>query len=91
MNVTGVLRLAPELDDIFTDSGHGARGGRVKMADVRNNWEGRTVNEIFPLRRFLGSSNHSTVFLTESSVEGFLNAAIKLVPVVDPRQIPAQM
>jgi len=61
------------------------------MADVRNNWEGRTVNEIFPLRRFLGSSNHSTVFLTESSVEGFLNAAIKLVPVVDPAHSQAQL
>jgi eukaryotic-like serine/threonine-protein kinase len=64
---------------------------QVKMAEVRNNWEGRTVNEIFPLRRFLGSSNHSTVFLTESSVEGFLNAAIKLVPVVDPAQNQAQL
>src|SRR4051812_456761 len=61
------------------------------MADARNNWEGRTVNEIFPLRRFLGSSNHSTVFLTESSVEGFLNAAIKLVPVVDPAHNQAQL
>ncbi|MBS0416862.1 MAG: TonB family protein [Proteobacteria bacterium] len=50
------------------------------MAEVRNNWEGRTVNGVFPLRRFLGSSNHSSVFLTESSVEGFLNAAIKIVP-----------
>lgn len=63
----------------------------MKMADVRNNWEGRTVNEIFPLRRYLGSSNHSTVFLTESSVEGFLNAAIKLVPVVDPAHSQAQL
>jgi TonB family protein len=63
----------------------------VKMADARNNWEGRTVNEIFPLRRLLGSSNHSTVFLTESSVEGFLNAAIKLVPVVDPAHSQAQL
>ncbi len=56
------------------------------MADVRNNWEGRTVNEQFPLRRLLGSSNHSFVFLTESSVEGFLNAAIKLVPVEPERR-----
>jgi eukaryotic-like serine/threonine-protein kinase len=56
------------------------------MAEVRNNWEGRTVNELFPLRRFLGSSNHSSVFLTESSVEGFLNAAIKLVPVEPERR-----
>jgi len=50
------------------------------MAEVRNNWEGRNINGVFPLRRFLGSSNHSSVFLTESSVEGFLNAAIKILP-----------
>jgi serine/threonine protein kinase len=50
------------------------------MSEVRNNWEGRSINGVFPLRRFLGSSNHSSVFLTESAVEGFLNAAIKIVP-----------
>ena len=60
------------------------------MAEVRNNWEGRTVNGSFPLRRFLGSSNHSSVFLTESPVEGFLNAAIKLVPV-DPARSQQQL
>jgi len=60
------------------------------MAEVRNNWEGRTVNGTFPLRRFLGSSNHSSVFLTESTVEGFLNAAIKLVPV-DPARSQQQL
>jgi serine/threonine-protein kinase len=60
------------------------------MAEVRNNWEGRTINEVFPLRRFLGSSNHSSVFLTESKVEGFLNAAIKLVPM-DPERRQQQL
>jgi len=60
------------------------------MAEVRNNWEGRTVNGTFPLRRFLGSSNHSSVFLTESTVEGFLNAAIKLMPV-DPARSQQQL
>lgn len=60
------------------------------MAEVRDNWEGRVINGIFPLRRFLGSSNHSTVFLTESAVEGFLNAAIKLMPA-DPQHSPAQL
>ncbi|HEY2399418.1 MAG TPA: hypothetical protein VGI23_03635, partial [Steroidobacteraceae bacterium] len=60
------------------------------MAEVRNNWEGRTINEVFPLRRFLGSSNHSSVFLTESTVEGFLNAAIKLVPM-DPERRQQQL
>lgn len=60
------------------------------MAEVRGNWEGRNVNGIFPLRRFLGSSNHSSVFLTESSVEGFLNAAIKIVPA-DPAHSQVQL
>lgn len=39
-------------------------------------WEGRTVGQ-FPLRQWLGSSDHSTVFLTERAGE---KAAIKLVP-----------
>jgi TonB family protein len=60
------------------------------MAEVRNNWEGRIINGIFPLRRFLGSSDHSSVFLTESAVEGFFNAAIKIVPA-DPAHSPVQL
>jgi hypothetical protein len=61
------------------------------MAEVRNNWEGQIINGIFPLRRFLGSSDHSSVFLTESAVEGFLNAAIKIVPAADPAHGPVQL
>lgn len=60
------------------------------MAEVRNNWEGRIINGIFPLRRFLGSSGHSSVFLTESAVEGFFNAAIKIVPA-DPEHSSVQL
>lgn len=60
------------------------------MAEVRNNWEGRIINGIFPLRRFLGSSEHSSVFLTESAVEGFFNAAIKIVPA-DPEHSSLQL
>ena len=60
------------------------------MAEVRNNWEGQIINGVFPLRRFLGSSDHSSVFLTESAVEGFLNAAIKIVPA-DPAHSPVQL
>lgn len=40
-------------------------------------WEGRTVGGQFPLRQWLGSSDHSSVFLTERKSE---KAAIKLVP-----------
>jgi TonB family protein len=60
------------------------------MAEVRNNWEGRIINGVFPLRRFLGSSEHSSVFLTESAVEGFFNAAIKIVPA-DPEHSPSHL
>ncbi len=60
------------------------------MAEVRNNWEGQIINGIFPLRRLLGSSDHSSVFLTESAVEGFFNAAIKIVPA-DPAHSPVQL
>lgn len=51
-------------------------------------WESQIVNGMFPLRRFLGKSNHSVVFLTET--QGFANAAIKLVPA-DPVQAEAQV
>jgi TonB family protein len=41
-------------------------------------WEGRTLSGRFPLRQFLGASDHGAVFLTER--EGGSKAAIKLVP-----------
>lgn len=43
-------------------------------------WESQTINGIFPLRRFLGRSNHSVVFLTESAAQKLPTAAIKLLP-----------
>ena len=60
------------------------------MTEVWTQWEGRSVNGIYPLRRFLNSSDHSAVFLTESTTEGFLNAAIKLVPA-SPELIAVQL
>ena len=42
-------------------------------------WEGRVVDEKFPLRQWLGSSDHSAVFLTERSGGGSQNAAVKIV------------
>jgi TonB family protein len=60
------------------------------MAEAWTQWEGRTVNGVYPLRRFLNASDHSSVFLTESSAEGFLNAAIKLVPA-DPATADLQL
>lgn len=47
--------------------------------DTWAHWENRIVHGGFPLRRLLGSSNHSAVFLTEHKSKGVPDAAIKLV------------
>ncbi len=50
------------------------------LTDVAKKWEGRVVNGKFPLRQWLGGSEHSAVFLTERSGDGSQKAAIKLIP-----------
>ena len=57
-----------------------AEARRVTKTEVWVGWESQVVNGVYPLRRFLGGSNHSTVFLTEYTAENLPNAAIKLVP-----------
>jgi TonB family protein len=47
---------------------------------LRKNWEGRAVDEKFPLRQWLGRSDHSAVFLTERAASGSQKAVIKLIP-----------
>jgi TonB family protein len=42
-------------------------------------WEGRVVERKFPLRQWLGGSDHSAVFLTERTGKGGAKAAIKLI------------
>src|SRR5262249_38878863 len=49
------------------------------MSEAWKQWEGRSVDNRFPLRQLLGQSNHSAVFLTESLERGGKKAAIKLV------------
>jgi TonB family protein len=46
-------------------------------------WEGRVVEGKFPLRQWLGSSDHSAVFLTERTGKGWAKAAIKLIRAGD--------
>ncbi|MEP7244821.1 MAG: protein kinase [Gammaproteobacteria bacterium] len=53
---------------------------RVTQTEVWAEWESQVVNGVFPLRRFLGGSDHSAVFLTEYEAEGVVDAAIKLIP-----------
>jgi serine/threonine protein kinase len=48
--------------------------------DVWTQWEGKVVNGVYPLRRFLGGSGHNGVFLTEQTAENRPSVAIKFVP-----------
>jgi len=43
------------------------------------NWEGGVADDTFPLRKWLGGSDHSAVFLTERASAGPQKAAIKLI------------
>jgi len=58
---------------------------RVANPDVWTRWEGQVVKGRFPLRRFLGGSGQSAVFLSEYEAGKSANVAIKLVPAVASR------
>jgi len=47
--------------------------------ELWKNWEGRTVDERFPLRQWLGGSDHSDVFLTQRTGAASQKAVIKLI------------
>lgn len=53
----------------------------LNMNEGWKRWEGRTVDGIFPLQRFLGGSDHSAVFLTDKRSGGgeSESATIKLI------------
>lgn len=53
-------------------------------------WEGQIVNGTFPLRQYLGGSEHSAVFLTERRGREPQRAAIKLIPA-DPATAGVQL
>jgi outer membrane biosynthesis protein TonB len=58
--------------------------------EIWTRWESQVVNGIFPLRRFLGRSNHSVVFLTECRARNLGSAAIKIIPA-DPARAESQL
>jgi serine/threonine protein kinase len=58
--------------------------------EVWTKWESQIVNGLFPLRRFLGRSDHSVVFLTDCKARNLSKAAIKLVPA-DPATAEIQL
>jgi TonB family protein len=51
----------------------------MSSAEVWRTWEGRVVDGKFPLRQWLGGSEHSAVFLTERPEQPTQKAAIKLI------------
>lgn len=51
--------------------------------ELWKNWESRLVDEKFPLRQWLGGSEHSAVFLTERNGTESQKLAIKLIPSED--------
>ncbi len=50
----------------------------VRIADFSEQWEGRTVDGAYPLRRFLGGGENSAVFLSTNDTK--IPAVIKLIP-----------
>jgi TonB family protein len=58
--------------------------------EIWTKWESQVVNGVFPLRRFLGRSNHSVVFLTECKAQNLASAAIKIMPA-DSARADAQL
>jgi TonB family protein len=60
------------------------------MTEASKQWEGQIVDGIFPLRQYLGGSDHSAVFLTEHGTDKPQKAAIKLFPI-DPATADAQL
>ena len=52
------------------------------MSELWAKWEGQVINGGYPLRRLIGVSDHSGVFLTEAPAHNLPNAALKLVPAI---------
>ena len=50
------------------------------VIEVSRTWEGRVIEGKFPLRKWIGGSGHSGVFLTERGAQVSQKAAIKLIP-----------
>jgi TonB family protein len=53
----------------------------MSKPDTWKSWEGRVIEGRYPLRQWLGGSDHSAVFLTEFAEQPAQRAAIKLIPV----------
>jgi TonB family protein len=53
---------------------------RETVTEVSPKWQSEVINGVYPLRRYLGGSDHSAVFLTDCKAQNVSHAAIKIVP-----------
>jgi TonB family protein len=60
------------------------------MSEAWKQWESQVVDGRFPLRQYLGASDHGAVFLTEHGERDRVKAAIKLIPA-DPANADLQL
>jgi TonB family protein len=60
------------------------------MSEAWKQWEGQVVDRRFPLRQYLGGSDHGAVFLTEHGERDLVKAAIKIIPA-DPASAEIQL
>jgi TonB family protein len=60
------------------------------MSEAWKQWEGQVVDGRFPLRQYLGGSDHGAVFLTEHDGRESEKTAIKLIPA-DPANAELQL
>lgn len=60
------------------------------MSEAWKQWEGQVADRRFPLRQYLGGSDHSAVFLTEYGEGEPQKAALKLIPA-DPANAELQL
>ena len=56
----------------------------MSRSETWKTWEGRVVDGKYPLRQWLGGSDHSAVFLTQKVGKANENAAIKLIEADGP-------
>jgi TonB family protein len=54
------------------------------MSETWRRWEGQVIDGVFPLMRYLGSSEHSAVFLTVRSASASQKFAVKIIPAEAP-------
>src|SRR5215470_17972972 len=55
----------------------------MSKPETWKSWEGRVIEGRFPLRQWLGGSDHSAVFLTEFAEQPTQKVAIKLIQAND--------